>query len=253
MRIKKKQRKDTPFEDDKELKLVLPCQNSDRGHDYIIKEYLVYKLYEVVTPYHFKTRRLEIEYSDVKKRKEKGYELAGFMIEDITRVAKRNDAKRVKNKVHPLEQDDYMAITNDFFQYLIGNTDFSTNYQHNEKLIYVDGKDIIPIPYDFDMSGLVDASYAVVSQVQGEILPIESVRERLFRGFERDPAMYEQVRQGYLSKKDEMLQVVMDMEDDFINHRDYRATLDYVNEFFEVLEDDNRFQREILEKTRAQN
>lgn len=253
MRIKKKQRKDTPFEDDKELKLVLPCQNSDRGHDYIIKEYLAYKLYEVVAPYHFKTRRLEIDYSDVKKRKEKGYELAGFMIEDITRVAKRNDAKRVKNKVHPLEQDDYMAITNDFFQYLIGNTDFSTNYQHNEKLIYVDGKDIIPIPYDFDMSGLVDASYAVVSQVQGEILPIESVRERLFRGFERDPAMYEQVRQGYLSKKDEMLQVVMDMEDDFINHRDYRATLDYVNEFFEVLEDDNRFQREILEKTRAQN
>lgn len=115
MRIKKKQRKDTPFEDDKELKLVLPCQNSDRGHDYIIKEYLAYKLYEVVAPYHFKTRRLEIDYSDVKKRKEKVYELAGFMIEDITRVAKRNDAKRVKNKVHPLEQDDYMAITNDFF------------------------------------------------------------------------------------------------------------------------------------------
>lgn len=103
------------------------------------------------------------------------------------------------------------------------------------------------------MSGRVDASYAVVSQVQGEILPIESVRERLFRGFERDPAMYEQVRQGYLSKKDEMLQVVIDMEDDFINHRDYRATLDDVNEFFEVLEDDNRFQRKILEKTRAQN
>jgi hypothetical protein len=45
---------------------------------------------------------------------------------------------------------------------MIGNNDFSTYAPHNEKLMEVDGK-IVPIPYDFDLSGLVNASYAVVS------------------------------------------------------------------------------------------
>ena len=192
------------------MKLVLPCRNSDEGEDYITKEYLAYKLYEVITPYHFKTRMLHIDYADVKKRKDKIYELRGFLIEDISKEAKRNDGKRLKNKVHPLEQDAFAAIQNDFFQFLIGNTDFSSTNQHNEKLIYLKGNDaIIPIPYNFDMSGLVDASYAVVSQVQGEVLDITSVRQRLYRGVMRDPNIYEEVRQHYLSKRKTALRLLM--------------------------------------------
>ena len=43
------------------------------------------------------------------------------------------------------------SVRNAMFQYMIGNTDFSTAYQHNNKLLYID-KLIIPLPYDFDMS-----------------------------------------------------------------------------------------------------
>ena len=109
-----------------------------------------------------------------------------------------------------MEQDAFAAIQNDFFQFLIGNTDFSSTNQHNEKLIYLKGNDaIIPIPYNFDMSGLVDASYAVVSQVQGEVLDITSVRQRLYRGVMRDPNIYEEVRQHYLSKRKTALRLLM--------------------------------------------
>ena len=87
-------------------------------------------------------------------------ELEAFMIEDIANVADRNRGKRLKRTVHPLQQDHLSSVQNDFFQFMIGNTDFSSAYQHNEKLIFVDGRQAIPIPYDFDMSGMVNAHYA---------------------------------------------------------------------------------------------
>lgn len=250
MVIKKKERKKTVFKGNKELKLVLPCQNSDRGHDYVLKEYIAYKLYEIVTPYHFKTRRLHIDYSDVRKRKEKAYELLGFVIEDVSEVAKRNDAKRVKRAVHPLAQDDYTSVQSDLFQFLIGNTDFSSTYQHNAKLISKGDVKAIPVPYDFDMSGFVDASYAVVSQVQGQELEITDVRQRLYRGFQRNADIYEAVRQDYISKKDKFFEVLESFKSDFLLERQYDATASYLRDFFDILEDDRKYKEAILDKAR---
>jgi len=250
MEIKKKQRKKNVFKGNKELKLVLPCRNNENGQDYIIREYIAYKLYEEITPYHFKTRMLTIDYEEVRKRKDKSYALTGFLIEDISEVAKRNDVEKVKNKVHPLNQDDIASIQNDFFQFMIGNTDYSTTYQHNEKMIFIEGKNAIPVPYDFDMSGMVDPSYAVVSQIPGEEVNITDVKQRLFRGFDRDQALFEQVRQQFLAEKDTFLSIVDSYEDDFLNERNFKQTRDYVLTFFEILEDDDAFQQMILDKTR---
>lgn len=250
MEIRKKQRKDNLFKGNKKLKIVLPCRNNNDGHDYIIREYMAYKLYEEITPYHFKTRMLTIDYDEVRKRKDKSYALAGFVIEDISEVAKRNDGKKVKNKVHPLNQDDITSIQNDFFQFMIGNTDYSTTYQHNEKMIFIEGKNAIPVPYDFDMSGMVDPSYAVVSQIPGEEVDITDVKQRLFRGFQRDEALYQQVRQQYLDEKETFLKIIDGFEDDFNNPRNFTATRDYILEFFNILEDDAAFQRMVLDKAR---
>lgn len=252
MKIKKSERKETAFDGNKELKVVLPCRNTDQGLDYVLKEYMAYKLYEVVSPYHFKTRRLRIDYSDVKGKKDKDYQLEGFVIEDISEVADRHNAKRLKRKVHPQQQDDRTSILNDYFQFMIGNTDYSSAYQHNEKLIFVEGMNAIPVPYDFDMSGLVDANYAVVSQVQGEELAITDVRERLYRGFERSPALYEEVRQEYISKKPEFLEVVDGLASSFKSQGDFQDARSYILEFFDILEDKSKFQSKIMNKARTQ-
>ncbi|MDM9630137.1 hypothetical protein [Robiginitalea aurantiaca] len=251
MRIQKSEMKGTEFEGNKELKLVLPCRNSDQGHDYVLKEYMAYKLFEVISPYHFKTRRLQIAYSDLKGKKDKTYDLEGFVIEDISEVAERCKAKRLKRTVHPLQQDDRTSIENDFFQFMIGNTDYSSAYQHNEKLIFVEGMNAIPVPYDFDMSGLVDANYAVVSQVQGETLNITDVRTRLYRGFKRNPALYEEVRQEYLSKKPEFMKVVDDLEPSFKSEKDFEDAKSYILEFFDILQDKSKFNSRILNKART--
>ena len=158
MKIKKSSSKETLFEGNKKLKLVLPCKLESDLNDNIIKEYLAYKIYEVVSPYHFKTRELDIEFEEPKGKKTKVYQLKGFLIEDDKKVAKRFDGKVFERYTHPLAMDATTSVQNTFFQYMIGNTDFSVAYQHNGKLLFVNKK-IMPLPYDFDMSGSVSYTH----------------------------------------------------------------------------------------------
>ena len=78
MKIKKSNYKNTIFDGNKKMKLVLPCRTDDEKNDNILKEYLAYKVYELVSPYHFKTRRVNIEFTEPKGKKEKKYSLKVF-------------------------------------------------------------------------------------------------------------------------------------------------------------------------------
>jgi len=64
------------------------------------------------------------------------------------------------------------------------------------------------MPYDFDMSGVVDAPYALVSAIDNEKLPVNSVRQRYYRGFCRSPEITEIVRREFIAKKGKLLSVV---------------------------------------------
>lgn len=251
LRIRKAAAKETLFEGNKELKAVLPCSNSDVGNDWVLKEFLAYKMYEIITPYHFKARRLSIDYTDQRGKKGKEYQLEGFFIEDISQVAERVNGKRLKRSVHPLQQDDICSIQNDFFQFLIGNTDYSAAYQHNGKLLFKEGMKAIPVPYDFDMSGLVNTNYAVVSEIQNEKLPISRVTQRLFRGWERDPALYEETRQHYLSKKSEIMDLLKSYESEFNSAKQYEDMYEFVSEFYEVLQDQEAYREKIISLVRS--
>ena len=52
--------------------------------------------------------------------------------EDDKKVAKRSNGRIYDKFMHPLNLEDLNSIRNSFFQYMIGNTDFSTAYSHNE-------------------------------------------------------------------------------------------------------------------------
>ena len=251
IKIKKKNAKGTLFEGNKELKVVYPCANNDAAADYVLKEYLAYKFYEEITPFHFKTRRLQLEYTDQRNRKDKIYELEAFLIEDIDNVADRNEGKKLKRSVHPLEQDNICSVQNDFFQYMIANTDFSVAYQHNEKLVFVDGRKAIPIPYDFDMSGMVDTHYAVVSEIQNEQLSIDKVTQRLFRGFKRDPGLFASVRNDFLSKKPEIIGILEAHKSEFKSASSYEKCHAFVSDFFKILRDDKAYRAQILAMART--
>jgi hypothetical protein len=250
MKIKKEDSKGTLFKGNKELKLVLPCLTGRDRNDYVVKEFLAYQLYELVSPYHYKTRLLDITLTEPKRKDFKEHKIKGIFIEDIKKVADRNGGKVLKRNVHPMQQDALGSVKNAFFQFMIGNTDFSTAYQHNEKLLFVN-KTTLPVPYDFDMSGLCNTSYSVVSQVAGEVLPITKVTQRMYRGFKRDRAVMLEVKNQFLENKTKMLAIIDAHKGYFENPKAYLECTAYIDEFFDVLTNDSKFKKEILNRART--
>ncbi len=250
VKIKKKERNNTLFEGQKNLKLVLPCLLQRGSNDNVIKEYLAYKLYEIVSPFHFKSKLVHLSYEEIKGKKTKDHELFAILVEDDKNVAKRIGGKVLNIKAHPLNQVPLECARNSFFQYMIGNTDYSTAYQHNIKLFFLEKK-IIPVPFDFDMCGLVNTSYATVSQINNELLPIDNVRQRMYRGFKRDPVITAEVRLEFLKNKSAILETIRECELLFENRVEYISTVEYVEEFFEILINDRKFEKEIVNKGRT--
>ena len=246
IRIKKSAAKGTLFEGNKNLKLVMPCLLRKEKNDNIIQEFIAYKFYEKISPYYFKTRMVDIEFTEVKKNKTIVHKLKGFLIEDDKRVADRFEGKSFERYIHPKAMDDMTSVQNSMFQYLIGNTDFSVAYQHNGKLLYIDKK-IYPLPYDFDLCGLVDASYAIVNSKLG----IKSVKDRKYRGFKREESLVEEVRDQILSKKGDLFQIVDSQKTKFEIPSEFQSTREYLTKFFDIMEDDNSFEKDVIKMMRT--
>jgi hypothetical protein len=246
IRIKKSEAEGTLFEGNKNLKLVLPCLLRKEKNDNIIQEFIAYKFYEKISPYYFKTRLVDIEFTEIKKKKTEIYKLIGFLIEDDKRVADRFEGKSFERYIHPKAMDDMTSVQNSMFQFMIGNTDFSVAYQHNGKLLYIDKK-IHPLPYDFDLCGLVDASYAIVNNRLG----INSVRDRKYRGFVRDESLLEKVRDQILSKKNEFFQIVDSQKSKFEITSEFESTNKFLTSFFDIIEDDRSFKKEVIQMMRT--
>ena len=182
------------FAGQKKLKLVMPCA----GENYLIREWLVYKIYNLLTPKSFRVRLVRIDLDDAKSKKQTA-PFYGFLIEDEKQMAARNKAIIVDQKLRPeqTKQDDFLTMA--IFQYMVGNTDWSIQYLQNIKLLKTESStQLITVPYDFDHSGIVDAPYA---QPAEELL-MKSVQERRYRGycmtdlkaFEKPIALYNRLK-----------------------------------------------------------
>ncbi len=250
IKISKAAYKGTMFKGHKKLKLVLPCLLQKDNSDNVIKEYIAYKLYELISPYNFKTRLVDVSLSEAKGKKTRIHEIKGILIEDDKKIAKRFKGKFVERSINPLAQDNLCCVQNSFFQFMIGNIDFSIAQQHNAKLLYVD-KEIFPIPFDFDMCGLVNASYATVSQTANNEIYITSVTERQYRGLKRDLKIIEEVRRDFLSKKGEMLDLIDSCERYFENPKEFENCRAFLMDFFQIIVNDKSYNREILSALRG--
>jgi hypothetical protein len=245
IKIKKRDASNTIFSDNRTLKLVLPCKNDRDKNDNILKEFIAYKIYEIISPFYFKTRRLEINYTDQKRKNQKNFNLTGFFIEDDDKVAKRFDSKIIKRKISPLAMDDFNSVNLSFFNFLIGNTDFSSAHQHNGKLLFYEKK-IIPIPYDFDLTGWVKPKYGLgITNRLGY-----SFEERNYIGFKREKSIYSKVRNHYLTLKEKILKTVELYEPEFEYKKSYNLMMNYLGEFYEILENDNLYNSLIISKAK---
>ncbi|MEM1219925.1 MAG: hypothetical protein AAGH79_13485, partial [Bacteroidota bacterium] len=165
-----------PFND---FKLVTQCvANEQQARDYIKREYLAYKMYNEVTEKSFRVQLLRITFVDTRTNM-KFHQLA-FVIEDTAQMRARLGAKKVKEIYNiPQERFDQEELRKvAVFQYAIGNSDWSLQTSRNLKMIEIEDK-VYAIPYDFDFSGLVNASYASANSSW----EMKTVRERIYMGF----------------------------------------------------------------------
>jgi hypothetical protein len=252
LKFQKGDLKGTVFEGNKSLKLVMPCKTQSESNDLIVREFLCYKLYEIITPYCFQTRLVNIDFTEVQKKKEKSFQLKGILVEDADKTAKRFGGKILdKVTATPNVLQDTADLVLSLFQYMISNTDWSSMYQHNIKLMQKGAKDLlIPITYDFDMSGLVDAPYAEVSETtEGAIGEQSSVRDRIYRGWCRPDEITQYVRNDFISKESKLLAAV-DALATQLSTKQIEEIKKYLGEFFKTLKDDDEFRKLITSQCR---
>jgi hypothetical protein len=173
LNLPKRELKNSLFAGQNKLKLVTPCQTDEL----VVREYLVYRMFNLLTEMSFRARLAQVTYIDSVKRKVENH--YGILLEDADDVAGRNHARLSKVKMKAQYTDSLTMATAAVFEYMIGNTDWSVPYQHNMRLL-VDTTKTRPfvVPYDFDHAGIVDSPYATPAEQLG----IASVRERLYRG-----------------------------------------------------------------------
>ena len=161
--------KGTELRGNKSLKLVTYCDLNRKYEQYYIKEFLIYRIYNLITEYSFRAKPLMVAYQE-SERKSSIVTRFGFLIEDADEVADRNDLEKLTvGKVPPTELHSVETSYFSLFQYMIGNLDFAATGGpdknkccHNAKIIGK-GENETPkyvIPYDFDSTGLVNAHYA---------------------------------------------------------------------------------------------
>ncbi|NJN24586.1 MAG: hypothetical protein HC819_00575 [Cyclobacteriaceae bacterium] len=241
LNFKKKEVAGTLFEGQDKLKLVSYCRDVDLYQSYVLQEYLIYKLYNCLTPNSFRVRLAHITYTDLND-KSKEVTRYGFLIEDDDIMAARNGAV-ISETLLPHQDRCDLATLDIFtlFQYMIGNTDWwiAAPKMHNIKLIEFDGKLPVPVPYDFDYCGAINANYAVPTAD----LPIKSVRERYFIGYCRVRGGYETTVALFNEKRNTIYDLYRQF--DLIDEKSKKMILAYFDRFYKTINNPKQLEKKI--------
>ena len=224
------------------MKMVTVCRSGDQYLGFLLREYLVYKIYNLLTPYSYRVRLINLKMVNTGKGNKEEF-CWGFLIEPDELMAERLRAKVIKSdklSMRTVNQEamDRLAM----FQYMIGNPDYSVTGRHNLKILAIKTSDpsgFIPVPYDFDFTGIVNANYATPN----ETLPIGSVKERYFVGPCRDRASYESAIGALQAVRDEIESTIWAF--DYLDEDDRFDMIGYVESFFNTAENEHFIDREI--------
>ena len=256
LNFKKSEVKGTLFAGQNKIKLVSPCEPGKSYQANVVLEYLAYRTFEILTDHSFKTRLVRLSYVDSDKKKT-SWTSIGFLIEDDSDMAARLGLKKFKlEQVEFYELNQARTALAELFMLLIANSDYSVlkgpegeSCCHNSEIIAAEGAQsgFIPIPYDFDLSGIVNAFYAAPP----DILPIFSVRKRYYKGLCQPPEILAAAIEHIRSKHDEIIDLYASSVE--LVSKEKKKTLKYVEEFFEILDSAERTDREIIGRCRGQD
>jgi hypothetical protein len=240
-----KQNEGTLFAGQDVLPLTTHC-SSKRGKtdDYVLKEYLAYRIYNLFSEKSVRVRLAAIRYRKPGDKKLPKPHYA-FFNEHFLSVAARNSAELwATEELDPSLSDPMEMATMELFQYMIGNTDFSALGQHNIALLRSGDGRVTPLPFDFDFSGLVYAKYAGPAPS----LPIHSVRQRLYRGLCHPGLDWDELFRKFRDKRVQVFELLESTPG--LTRRAQKSTLKYLKEFYETLDSPEQRQKRIVDACR---
>ena len=238
---------DSLFAGHRVLKLVTHCKNKDSYDQYVLQEYLAYRVYNQLSELGHRVRLVRVSYVEANGRpRTTRY---GVFLEDWKSVAARNGvaAAEIDGAVNidKLSIPDANRVA--LFQYLIGNPDWSMlwpephgNCCHNTKPLLTPEGTVVPLPYDFDFSGIVDTPYAVAKGGRS------NVRMRRFGGLCATSAELPAVLPLFRAQREAIYALYRDQ--DGVSRSRRSKALKYLDGFYRVIDDPVQVERRLLSR-----
>jgi hypothetical protein len=246
----------TVFERQNAVKLVTHCQDGRREHEqYVLQEYLVYRMYNLLTDLSFKARLARVTYVDTDGKRDTVTRY-GFLLEDVDDMAARSgwQALRVSAVPPHIVNPQSLALV-EVFQYMIGNPDWSLFTVepgeeaccHNTVPIGVAKGPVFSVPYDFDISGIVNTRYADrLFAPEERNLGIRSVRQRAYRGHCASAGNLPGTFALFNEKRDAIYALYRDhpgLEAEVV-----KETVEYLDAFYDTINDPRKVKREFTDR-----
>ena len=242
----------TVLEGQDKLKLATHCKDRSRRHEqFVLQEYLLYRAFNALTEDSFRVRLVNVEYTETDGRR-KPVRAPGFLIEHQSELARRRGLEVVEvERIKAAELEPAATALLGVFQYLIGNTDWEAlagpagdKCCHNVVPFADASGSYVPVPYDFDSTGVIDPPYAAPH----ESLKIRSVRTRLYRGYCQPGPHLDAALERVASRQEtiyELFRAQAGLEKKIV-----QRSLDYLDDFYAVVDDPRKLDREIRQACR---
>jgi len=232
----------TVFEGAGSLKLGTHCEDDQDYEQYTLREYLAYRIFNLLTPRSFRARLAKATHVDSTSGKTLATRYAMFI------ESEGDVARRLEGRIVPLPRTLFRDLDPEtltlmmLFEYMIGNTDFSIFALHNVRLVQDQARVLHPIPYDFDLAGVVNARYAVPDRQ----LHIATVLERLYRGPCRTVADLQPFLAAFRAKKADVMAVVDAVPD--LDKASRRKAREYLEDFYRTINQPGSVKSQLVDK-----
>jgi hypothetical protein len=240
LNFRKSEVEGTLFADQDKLKLVVPCETSERAEKNLIEEYAVYRIFNLLTPASYRVRLMRTSFTDSGSGKD-SEQLYTFALEPSEQLAARLGGRESEISGVALSwlDADHIALVY-VFQYLVGNVDWSLVTSegeetccHNGTLIEI-GDKLLYVPYDFDLSGFVNAPYAFPPAE----LHIDKVTQRRYRGFCTERDTLGKALDFVASKRPDIVELIESLP--VLSDRDKTRRIGYLDQFFRAAANPDR-------------
>ena len=255
LNFKKSEVKGTLFAGQNKVKLVAPCKDGDRYQQYVVLEYLAYRMLQILTDHSFSTRLVRLSYVDRDEQLDSRTDIA-FLIEDDSDMAKRLDLDRLHlNTVRYAQLDHPHLAIAQIFQFMIANNDYSVikpsgddDCCHNIQTVGVEEAEdgVIPVPYDFDFSGFVNATYAAPPSM----VPVRDVSVRYFYGLCQPRPILDAAIAHVQSKREEIFALLVNTPE--LDEKNRKKSIEYIEEFYEIIGSPKLTNRLIIQRCRGE-